>query len=246
MTDHKKNTLHSQEEALESYFDDLLVTSNKSKPGVDASKNLKLVHSVLSTEQKAGLNKEPKKIDKAAANVKPTKKETGLMHKGQQNAVEKQVVAATLNSKRDAKPLWANDIFEVVVFVIKQMKFAIPTFAVKECISLPLELNNMPNQPEWVMGLNVYSGGFSAIVDSGLLLLNQTPRDLSTSPYSKVLLLAESRWGLAVDEVLETVQLSSQDVKWRGEVTARRWLAGLASQQQLAVIEPDYIFTKNQ
>jgi len=247
MSDHKNNASLNQEEALESYFDDLLMPS--SDVAIEPQKNsgLKLVHSSVTEIESVLQSAEEVEPAKTQQQSNPLVKDEPL-EKAHKYEVKNNspIVSDEMNvdnkvDKDDGQPVWAGASFEAMVFVVKKMKFAIPVSAIKTSQPVSSELKKMPNQPEWVMGLDCSGASFTALVDTGLLLLNQASKD-----YQQQILLAESQWGLAVDKILNNVHITSEDVNWRAEATTRQWLSGLDPKQQLAIIEPSHIFIKDQ
>jgi len=249
MSDHKNNSSLNQEEALESYFDDLLMTSGEVTVAPPKNNPLKLVHSsataienVLQSAEE--VEPEPAKIQQQSnlpAKDERLEKVREYEVKASTPIVSDEIKVNNKINKDDGRPVWAGDSFEAMIFVVKQMKFAIPVSAIKASQPISSALKKMPNQPEWVMGLDCSGASFTALVDTSLLLLNQASKD-----YQQQILLAESQWGLAVDKILNNVHITSEDVNWRAEATTRQWLSGLEPKQQLAIIEPSHIFTKDQ
>jgi len=249
MSEHNNISL-DQEEALEGYFNDLLVTTTDSKNVQQKNSALKLVHSSVVTAKVVESEKTIQTVEENELVAIEQESESLLANKPAKALKEETennipVIASEISvdnklHENDGRPVWANESFEAVVFVIKQMKFAIPTFAIKTTQPLSSELKKMSNQPDWVMGLDCSGDAFTAIVDTGLLLLNQPSSDCQ-----ELILLADSRWGLAVDKILSNVHVASANVNWRYGVTSRQWLSGLESKQHLAIIEPVNIFSKD-
>jgi len=55
--------------------------------------------------------------------------------------------------------------------------------------------------------------------------------------YHYLLTLFGSDWGLAVDEVINSVVLDPDNVRWRGQRSKRPWLAGTVVEQMCALLD---------
>ncbi|NOZ37696.1 MAG: chemotaxis protein CheW, partial [Gammaproteobacteria bacterium] len=60
------------------------------------------------------------------------------------------------------------------------------------------------------------------------------PRDRIT----RIVLIDEGRWGLAVDAIEEVITLQHDKVRWRSERTQRKWLLGTVVDHMCALIDP--------
>ena len=95
---------------------------------------------------------------------------------------------------------------------------------------------------DWVLGLKMDGPNFIAVVDTGRLLLDQAVRDTKIKPYTNILTLEKSRWGIACDAVLEELVLDATTINWREKSPDRQWLSGIESNLQLAIIDPEKMF----
>ena len=57
--------------------------------------------------------------------------------------------------------------------------------------------------------------------------------------YKYVIMLGESQWGLAAENLINNVTLKSEDVKWRQSHGKRPWLAGVIKEKMCALIDVD-------
>lgn len=266
MSDNKNLSSLSQQEALSNYFDDLLATANGPTPAGKGNLSLKLVHSASSSADKPEEASTAIEVSKPRLKTEKSKVEVfGAMPEDKVELVEEiledeelseksaaisteveALVAQKMVEHDDGRPSWAAESFEALVFEINKMKIAVPTFLLNGQQAFPSKLKQLPNRPEWVLGLDIASDGFTAVIDSALLLLNQARNIDAKSAYKQVILLANSRWGLAVDCVFnDKVIVNSNEVSWRVNARSRLWLAGIESNQQLAIIDTNNIFTKS-
>lgn len=265
MSDHNER-IHNQDAALADYFDDLLMMPDISSKSSKQERNLKLVHSkpaeecVVETTVNGLATDEPVEtiikldsFDDGGADINlPQNKaapelqqETEFVEGVDTIKLDKPVILGD-EDYNDGRPEWAINSFKVVVFVINNMKFAIPKFATNGQQTFSNELKTVANQPAWVMGLLVESDSFIAAVDTRHLLLNMPPKDINSVTYTELVLLANSRWGLAVDGLSEELVIQSNNVNWRKDAVKRTWLCGTDVKQQLTIIEPKNLFTINE
>lgn len=262
MSDHNES-IHNQDEALADYFDDLLMMPDISSKGSKQDRNLKLVHSKPTEEITVNDLNNDKPVeavtkldsfgeDVVDINLSQNEEASELQEDAElivadiSKAEIKEPMILDDIDYSDGRPEWAMTSFKAVVFVINNMKFAIPKFATNGQQTFSSELKKVPNQPDWVMGLLVESDGFIATVDTRHLLLNMPPKDINSVTYTELVLFANSRWGLAVDSLSEELVIQSNDVNWRKDVVKRTWLCGTDVKQRLTIIEPKNLFKINE
>lgn len=54
--------------------------------------------------------------------------------------------------------------------------------------------------------------------------------------YRYIVMLGESKWGLACDKLHGTETLTKQSIRWREKVGKRPWLAGMVKEKMCALI----------
>jgi len=222
MSDNDMKPISDQNEAMHDYLDDLLSTMDGH---VDNNVcKIKLVHSNQSIPDKIVTEQQPLRDETTEQKIMPD--------------VNK--VKPVIKAKN--QPTWVSDELEVLICVVNNVKLAIPMSAIAEQIDFNANLKHVENQPSWVLGLNIEGNSFVAVVDTANLLLQLPLRDVRKQGYEKVILLAGSRWGLAVDGCLTQCTLKSVDVKWRQDSEVRPWLCGTELSQQLAIVNPNSIF----
>lgn len=236
------NTLHpmlEQDEAIDSYFNDLLSTQDESRVKIFFSPTISLVP-VKSTSDVEKINDEAELIDNVE--VAKIKAERIELEKVQAERVEAERVEAENEIPCQNAPIWAGQKFKAIVGVVNNVKLALPVSLCAEKIAFTNDLKAVKGQLDWVLGVKLIDKNFIAVVDVGSLLLNQTVRDVIAKPYKEIVLLKNSRWGLAFDSLSEEIEINATDVKWREDSSGRPWLCGFMSEQQLAVVDPAMMF----
>ena len=104
------------------------------------------------------------------------------------------------------------------------------------------KMTEMPGHSDFYLGLMQYLGNSIPIIDTAKLVF---PADKLVSlsadkPYERVkriVLIDDSRWGLACDEIDEVIELASEAVKWRKDRKKRKWMAGTVIEHMCALID---------
>jgi hypothetical protein len=272
MGDNKLHPMLEQDEAIDSYFNDLLSTPDESRVKSFFSPTISLVP-VKSTSDVEKINDEAELIDNVE--VARIKAERIELEKAEAERIEaerieaerveaerveaerveaerveaERVEAEKLQAENEIPcqnaPIWAGRKFKAIVGVVNNVKLAIPVSLCAEKIAFTNDLKEVKGQLDWVLGVKLIDKNFIAVVDVGSLLLNQAVRDVIGKPYKEIVLLKNSRWGLAFDSVSEEIEINKTDVKWREESSGRPWLCGFMSEQQLAVVDPAMMFIED-
>jgi hypothetical protein len=282
MGDNKLHPMLEQDEAIDSYFNDLLSTPDESRVKSFFSPTISLVP-VKSTSDVEKINDEAELIDNVeVARIKAERieleKAEAIKAEAEKAEAEKaeaerieaerieaerieaerieaerveaeRVEAEKLQAENEIPcqnaPIWAGRKFKAIVGVVNNVKLAIPVSLCAEKIAFTNDLKEVKGQLDWVLGVKLIDKNFIAVVDVGSLLLNQAVRDVIGKPYKEIVLLKNSRWGLAFDSVSEEIEINKTDVKWREESSGRPWLCGFMSEQQLAVVDPAMMFIED-
>jgi len=139
-------------------------------------------------------------------------------------------------------PSWATHQFTALVGSVNNVNLTFPSTAIKGELEFSNDLKIVKDQPDWVLGLKVSGKDFIAVIDAGKLMLDQPVRDIHKKPYKKIILLNDSKWGIALDSISTELDINASDIKWRKSASERPWLCGFISEQQLAIVDPSKIF----
>ncbi|OUR85539.1 hypothetical protein A9Q85_07815, partial [Cycloclasticus sp. 44_32_T64] len=142
-------------------------------------------------------------------------------------------------------PSWARSKFNVLVGDVNKVNVTFPASAISGELEFSEDLKKVDGQPPWVLGLKMTGNDFIAVIDVGYLLLDQPLRDLEVKPYKKIIILANSRWGIALDSVSPEIELDTSSVKWRDKSKIRQWLCGIESKNQLVIVDPTKMFVED-
>jgi chemotaxis signal transduction protein len=129
----------------------------------------------------------------------------------------------------------------LVTYTVRERWLGTHVDHVEEIVSEP-RIHPMPDSPPHLVGLLALRGELLPVIDLGPAIgLEPTPR-----PDVVVLLsVADRRFGLAVDDIGQIVDVAASDVHLTGEREAGGVLAGFARRDRavLALVEPVEILT---
>ncbi len=136
-----------------------------------------------------------------------------------------------------------SDEFQVMLFKVAGLTLAVPLEGLNGVVEWKDDLAEMPGHAEFYLGILQHMGQRIPVVETASLvfppdklksLAVPEPRDRIT----RIVLIDEGRWGLAVDAVEEVITLEREKVRWRSERTQRKWLLGTVIEHMCALIDP--------
>lgn len=99
------------------------------------------------------------------------------------------------------------------------------------------ELNHLIGKPGWYLGLQTNREQKFDVVDTAKWVMADKLRDEQYKDnYQYVVMLGESNWGLASNQLMGTESLNIDKVRWRQEAGKRPWLAGMVKEKMCALI----------
>jgi purine-binding chemotaxis protein CheW len=148
----------------------------------------------------------------------------------------------TRGAGEGVRPDWAQAQFQCLLFQVAGLTLALPLARLGGVLPWDTAaVTEMPNHQPWFLGLRTHLGHKVKLIDVAKLVLPVERRaDLAPATsgrLGKVILLDDSQWGLACDNVAEVITVSAADVKWRAQAGSRPWLAGTVIKQMCALID---------
>lgn len=94
-------------------------------------------------------------------------------------------------------------------------------------------------KPDWYMGVMLHREEKLNVVDTAKWVMPEKCNEIleDSLKYQYLIMLGESGWGLACEELVNTVTLQSEDVKWRDVGGKRPWLAGMVKEKMCAMLD---------
>lgn len=99
--------------------------------------------------------------------------------------------------------------------------------------------SSLMGKPAWFKGVMLHRDEKINIVDTALWVMPEkyTEALKESLSYQYVIMLNNSQWGLLAENLVDTVTLSQEDVKWLGGSNKRPWLAGLVKKRMCALLD---------
>lgn len=139
-------------------------------------------------------------------------------------------------------PEWGAERFQCLLFDVGGLKLAVPLVKLNGVIPWNNDLTEMPGHSSIFLGLLRHLGQNVKVIDTARLVLPERQGADLAIPEERlrnIILIDESRWGLACDGIGEVLTLSPEDVKWRTAQGSRPWLAGTVMEHLCALLDVD-------
>lgn len=93
-------------------------------------------------------------------------------------------------------------------------------------------------RPAWYLGIMPHQTEQLNVVDSARWVMPEkyTEQLAANLDYKYLVMLAESHWGLACEQLVTTTSLHPNEVQWRTSAGKRPWLAGIVKDKMCALL----------
>lgn len=133
--------------------------------------------------------------------------------------------------------------FQVLFFEVMGVTFAVP-LAELGGIHQITELNHLIGRPDWYLGLQNNRDIKIDALDTAKWVMPQSIKDDSyKEDYQYLVMLGESKWGLACNALAGTETLASERIRWRENAGKRPWLSGMVKEKMCALIHVEAMIT---
>ncbi len=176
---------------------------------------------------------------KAADVITPAARETSISE-------PELIPAVTLSATEPTEtqqPLWAQGPFQAMLFKVAGLTLAVPLVELNGVVEWREDaVTEMPGHADFYLGLMPHLGQKVALIDTARLVLppdklRALAGDDPRARIKRIVLINDSKYGLACDDVAEVISLKPADVRWRTSRTQRRWLAGTVIEHMCALID---------
>ncbi|WEM41599.1 chemotaxis protein CheW [Photobacterium sp. DA100] len=128
------------------------------------------------------------------------------------------------------------DEFQALFFEVNGVTFAVPLTELGGIHQLG-DVSRLMGRPPWYLGLMSSREHQLDVVDTACWAMpDKLDGEEYREQYKYVVVLGESRWGLACSTLLGTETLSEHSVRWREKAGKRPWLAGMVKEKMCALI----------
>ena len=256
-----KQSPFAREEMMEAYLDSLLkepetpedVTARTAKLLEQASQQMTesaLTHvDELKTEADS-TSADPQTViaEKVTAFIETEKVEVSEDEAA--SAIEPQVESQNENALSDANktkiPLkdTLGFRFQALFFEVAGLTLAVPLTTLGGIHQIE-KIGPLFGKPDWFMGVMLHREAKLNVVDSAKWVMPEKyDENLAQSlNYRYLIMLGESVWGLTSEKLVNTVNLTSDDVKWRESTGKRPWLAGMVKEKMCALIDVEELIS---
>ncbi|MBD1556066.1 chemotaxis protein CheW [Vibrio sp. S9_S30] len=153
---------------------------------------------------------------------------------------ETKVEAQTVTGS-DSEDTWhtvaRHEAFQVLYFGVNSVTFAVPLDELGGIHRKNEELNHLIGRPDWYLGLQTSRNDQFDVVDTARWVMSEKLVDNShRENYEYIVMLGESHWGLAANQLMGTEWLEPEKVRWRESAGKRPWLAGMVKEKMCALI----------
>lgn len=130
--------------------------------------------------------------------------------------------------------------FQALFFNVGGLTVAVPLIELGGIHNID-KTTNLMGKPVWFKGVMLHRDEKINVVDTAEWVMpekcDQTMK--SSLNYQYVIMLNNSSWGLAAENLVDTVVLKEDEVKWLDTSSKRPWLAGLVKDKMCALLDVD-------
>ena len=143
----------------------------------------------------------------------------------------------------DWKNVEHDNEFQVLFFEVMGVTFAVP-LAQLGGIHQITELSHLIGRPDWYLGLQNNRDIKIDALDTAKWVMPQSIKDDSyKEDYQYLVMLGESKWGLACNALSGTETITSDKIRWRETAGKRPWLSGMVKEKMCALIHVEAMIT---
>ncbi|KGJ91359.1 chemotaxis protein CheW [Colwellia psychrerythraea] len=128
--------------------------------------------------------------------------------------------------------------FQAMFFEVAGLTIAVPLIELGGIHKVD-KTNSLMGKPDWFKGVMLYRDEKINVVDTALWVMpekcDQALKD--SLNYQYIIMLNDSSWGLMAEQLVDTVVLSQDEVKWLDSNEKRPWLAGLVKEKMCALLD---------
>lgn len=130
--------------------------------------------------------------------------------------------------------------FQALFFNVGGLTVAVPLVELGGIHNID-KTTSLMGKPDWFKGVMLHRDEKIKIVDTALWVMPEKcdEKMKSSLNYQYVIMLNDSGWGLTAENLVDTVVLKEDEVKWLDSPGKRPWLAGLVKDKMCALLDVD-------
>lgn len=128
--------------------------------------------------------------------------------------------------------------FQALFFNVGGLTVAVPLIELGGIHNIE-KTTALMGKPEWYKGVMLHREERINVVDTAMWVMPEKCDEnmKSSLNYQYVIMLSDSAWGLAAENLVDTVVLKEDEVKWLDTPNKRPWLAGLVKDKMCALLD---------
>jgi purine-binding chemotaxis protein CheW len=134
--------------------------------------------------------------------------------------------------------------FQAMYFDVAGLIIAVPLIELGG-IHKVNKTNTILAKPDWFKGVMLHRDEKINVVDTALWVMPEkcNKKLMASLNYEYIIMLNDSSWGLMAENLVDTVVLKQEEVKWLDETNKRPWLAGLVKEKMCALLDVNALIT---
>jgi len=142
------------------------------------------------------------------------------------------------DSLSESKKSYRQGDFQAMFFDVAGLIIAVPLIELGGIHKVD-KTNTLMGKPDWFKGVMLYREEKINVVDTALWVMPEKCDEKlkSSLNYQYIIMLNDSSWGLMAENLIDTVVLSQDEVKWLDSGGKRPWLAGLVKEKMCALLD---------
>jgi len=138
----------------------------------------------------------------------------------------------------ESKKSYRQGDFQAMFFDVAGLIIAVPLIELGGIHKVD-KTNTLMGKPDWFKGVMLYREEKINVVDTALWVMPEKCDEKlkSSLNYQYIIMLNDSSWGLMAENLIDTVVLSQDEVKWLDSGGKRPWLAGLVKEKMCALLD---------
>jgi purine-binding chemotaxis protein CheW len=128
--------------------------------------------------------------------------------------------------------------FQAMFFDVAGLTIAVPLIELGGIHSNG-KTTSLMGKPDWFKGVMLHRDVKVNVVDTARWVMPEKCDEalISGLNYQYIIMLNDSSWGLTAENLIDTVTLKQEDVKWLDTPNKRPWLAGLVKNRMCALLD---------
>lgn len=128
--------------------------------------------------------------------------------------------------------------FQAMFFDVAGLTIAVPLIELGGIHKVD-KTNSLMGKPDWFKGVMLYRNEKINVVDTALWVMPEKCDEAlkDSLNYQYIIMLNNSPWGLMAENLIDTVVLRQDEVKWLDAGNKRPWLAGLVKEKMCALLD---------